>query len=48
MFLDDKYLKYVGWTMYDRVSLLKAVDIKCEKCTIAFTLNFFSPKMKTF
>ena len=20
MFLDDKYLKYVGWTMYDRVS----------------------------
>ena len=21
MFLDDKYLKYVGWTMYDRVSL---------------------------
>ena len=20
MFLDDSYLKYVGWTMYDRVS----------------------------
>lgn len=20
MFLDDSYLKYVGWTLYDRVS----------------------------
>ena len=29
MFLDDSYLKYVGWTLYDRVCKSKITSMVC-------------------
>ena len=35
MFLDDSYLKYVGWTLYDRVSVS---DVLCKFTFVAYLL----------
>ena len=42
MFLDDSYLKYVGWTLYDKVSFL----IDCFS-TYFFSSNFTSLTLQT-
>ena len=34
MFLDDSYLKYVGWTMYDRVSASTELRHKVAGATL--------------
>jgi len=33
MFLDDSYLKYIGWTLYDRV---------CQVCVVLLILTFMT------
>ncbi len=44
MFLDDSYLKYVGWTMYDRVSEYTSYQISIMKFDIhRFTQQVLLP-----
>ena len=38
MFLDDSYLKYVGWTMYDRV---RFTDVHVSNDSIMFLVLYF-------
>lgn len=42
MFLDDSYLKYVGWTLHDKVSLiigLKKILLSTISCSFCFFLR---------
>eukprot|EP00918_Siedleckia_nematoides_P083545 GHVU01183142.1.p1 GENE.GHVU01183142.1~~GHVU01183142.1.p1 ORF type:complete len:1040 (+),score=187.25 GHVU01183142.1:368-3121(+) len=46
MFLDDSYLKYVGWTLYDRVG---EVRLGCLRCLYPlYDAQELSPKLELF
>lgn len=38
MFLDDGYLKYVGWTLYDKVGLTPLVPVPLSSIHVNFTI----------
>ncbi|KAK2186468.1 hypothetical protein NP493_199g04022 [Ridgeia piscesae] len=51
MFLDDSYLKYVGWTLYDRVGDVRMCCLKClqplyESEELAPRLELFTNRFK--
>lgn len=51
MFLDDSYLKYIGWTLYDRVGEVRLCCLKClhplyETEELAPKLELFTNRFK--
>ena len=46
MFLDDSYLKYVGWTLYDRVGEVRLCCLKCLHPL--YDTDELAPKLELF